>query len=115
MSLPKWRLEALVPSLVLRDESSTSSASPQDERAWGKLDLLFGGVLLIALGGSALGGFTSRTACYAMLAAAAAQAAIAIGFGILGSDPRGGNFSLIFAVFWLLAAALLYGAGRDGR
>jgi hypothetical protein len=46
-----------------------------------------------------------------MSLAAVAQA-LAAGFGYL-SDPRGGTFSLFFAIPWLASAAFFWGASRS--
>jgi len=73
-------------------------------------NLLFLGVILIALAGSALAAFRARGLTLAMLAAAAAQAALGL-FGMT-SDLRGGIFSTVFAGIWLLAAALFHNAAR---
>jgi hypothetical protein len=75
-------------------------------------NLLFGGVLLIALGGAILGRFAPTAMMRAAIAAGVAQAAIgAIG---LASDPLGGSFSIALAAPWLLAAALFRWAARRG-
>ena len=67
-------------------------------------NLLFGGVLLIALIGAIVARFEARGTMCAMAAAATAQAIIsAVG---LSTDPLGAKFSMAFAAPWLLAAAL---------
>ena len=67
-------------------------------------NLLFGGVLLIALGGAILARFEAGGMARALFAAAAAQAAASL-FG-LAADPRGAVFGLVFAGLWALAAGL---------
>jgi hypothetical protein len=74
-------------------------------------NLLFGGVLAIALIGAVLARFQPAGMALAMLAAAVAQAALAA-FG-LAADPRGAVFSMAFAMPWLLAAALFWNAARE--
>lgn len=74
-------------------------------------NLLFGGVLLIALIGAILARFQPAGMARAMAAAAIAQAAVAaIG---LSTDMLGGIFSLAFAAPWLLAAALFWNAAQE--
>ncbi|HEY0413267.1 MAG TPA: hypothetical protein VGD66_08995 [Allosphingosinicella sp.] len=74
-------------------------------------NLVFAGVLLLALLGAFLGRFRAAGMAKAMAAAAAAQAAAgAVG---LSSDLRGAVFSMLFAGPWLLAAALFALAARD--
>ena len=67
-------------------------------------NLLFGGVLAIALVGSIAARFRATGMAIATAAAGAAQIAIAVG-GI-AADPRGAFFSSILAGLWLLAAFL---------
>ena len=71
---------------------------------------LFGGVLALALAGSAVARFRAAGMAWAMLAAAALQ----LGIGAFGysSDPRGGAFSMVFALAWLLSALLFRKAAR---
>ena len=72
---------------------------------------LFGGVLLLALGGSVAARFRPRGMAWAMLAAAVAQAVLgAIGLPV---DQRGAIFSMIFALPWLLSALLFRRAARE--
>jgi hypothetical protein len=73
-------------------------------------NLLFLGVIILALLGSVAARFRPRGMALAMTAAAIAQAAL----GILGAsaDLRGGILSTIFAGLWLLAALLF---GRSGH
>lgn len=77
-------------------------------------NLLFGGVLLVALAGAILARFEAAGMMKAMLMAAAAQAAV--GIGGMAMAPRDGLFSTGFALFWLLAAALFASArGRSAH
>ena len=72
---------------------------------------LFGGVLLLALGGSIAARFRPRGMAWAMVAAGIAQAVLgAIGLPV---DQRGAIFSMIFALPWLLAALLFRRAARE--
>lgn len=71
-------------------------------------NLLFGGVLLIALVGGTVARFQAAGMARAMLVAGVAQAVLA-GIG-LATDLRGGAFSLVFAAPWLLSAALFRNA-----
>jgi hypothetical protein len=65
---------------------------------------LFGGVLLLALGGSVAARFRPRGMAWAMIAAAVAQAALgAVGLPV---DQRGAIFSMMFAPPWLISAML---------
>jgi hypothetical protein len=74
---------------------------------------LFGGVLALALAGSAVARFQARGMAWAMVAAGASQAALAI-IG-LGTDPLGAKFSMVFALPWLLSALLFRKAAREQR
>ncbi len=68
------------------------------------LNLMFGGVLIVALAGAAIARLRPAGMARAMVAAAVAQAGVsAIGLSI---DPRGGVLSMAFAGLWLLSAAL---------
>lgn len=74
-------------------------------------NLLFLGVILIALAGSILARFRPRGMSLAMFAAASVQAAL--GVSGMATDVRGGIFATLFAGLWLFAAALLRQAARD--
>ena len=74
-------------------------------------NLMFGGVLAIALIGAILARFRPGGMALAMAAAALAQA-IAGGIG-LTIDPLGGVLSTAFATLWLISAALFRNAARD--
>jgi len=76
-------------------------------------NLLFGGVLAIALIGAIAARFEPANMARAMAAAAIAQAAVGA-FG-LSTDLRGGVLSVAFAGLWLLAAALLWKAARPAN
>lgn len=76
----------------------------------GPYNLLFGGVILIALAGSALARFRPQGTACAFAAAALAQVAAAAGG--LATDPRGGVLSMVFALPWLLAAWLCWRAAK---
>ena len=67
-------------------------------------NLLFGGVLAIALVGSIATRF--RPTGMALATAAAGVAQIAIAVGGIPADPRGAFFSAILGGLWLLAALL---------
>jgi len=73
-------------------------------------NLMFAGVLGIALAGSVLARFRARGMAIAMFAAALAQA-IAGGVGMT-IDPLGGVLSSAFAGLWLLSAALFRSAAK---
>lgn len=73
-------------------------------------NLLFLGVIVLALVGSAIARFKAGGMAKAMVAAAAAQAALAAGG--MPADLRGGIFSMGFAIVWLLAAVLFRRAAR---
>ena len=74
-------------------------------------NLMFAGVLAIALLGSVLARFRPRGMAFAMFAAAIAQA-VASGIGML-LDPLGGLLSTAFAGLWLLSAALFRVVAND--
>jgi hypothetical protein len=75
------------------------------------LNLLFGGVLAIALTGAIVARFQSAGMARAMVVTAAAQAlASAVG---LSTDVRGAILSIGFALPWLLSAWLFRKAARE--
>lgn len=74
-------------------------------------NLLFFGVILLALAGAVAARFRPAGMALAMAVAAAAHSAVAVG-GMF-EDPRGGIFSLAFAGLWLFSAALFRKAARD--
>jgi hypothetical protein len=76
-----------------------------------RYNLLFGGVLLLALAGSVVARFRGGGMAKAMAVAGIAQAAAgAAGFAV---DARGAIFSMLFAGPWLLSAALFALAARE--
>ena len=74
-------------------------------------NLLFGGVLLIALSGSVLARFRPAGMARAMAVAAIAQ----VGIGAVGAtiEPHGSVFSIGFGGLWLLSAALFWGSAQQ--
>lgn len=68
------------------------------------LNLMFAGVLAVALLGAAIAGFRPAGMARAMAVAAAAQLA-ASGAGMF-TDLRGGIVSALFALIWLASAAM---------
>jgi hypothetical protein len=74
------------------------------------LNLMFFGVIAIALLGSALGGFRARGMAIAMSIAAVAQ--VLAGCIGIATDPLGGIFSVMFAAIWLGSAAMFRKAQR---
>jgi hypothetical protein len=74
-------------------------------------NLLFGGVLILALAGALVARFRPAGMARAMVAAAVAQTAVAA-FG-LSADVLGGVLSIGFAAPWLLAAALFWKAAQE--
>lgn len=75
------------------------------------LNLMFGGVLLIALSGAIVARLDPAGMVRATIVTAMAQlAAGAIG---LSTDSRGAVFSMAFAGLWLLAAAFFWKAARE--
>ena len=76
-------------------------------------NLVFGGVLLIALIGSVLARF--RAAGMARTMAVAAIAQVAAGAAGATIDPRGAVFSVGFGALWLLSAALFWNSAQEQR
>ena len=76
-------------------------------------NLLFLGVLLIALTGAIVARLDARGMARAMVITAIAQAAVAAGG--LSLDPRGGILSVLFAGPWLVSAALFWSAARSSQ
>ena len=75
------------------------------------LNLAFGGVLLVAFVGAVFARFAAGGMMSAMIATAVAQ--VAAGLLGLATDPQGAVFSMAFAGFWLLAAALFRNAACE--
>ena len=74
-------------------------------------NLLFGGVLFIALIGAVLARLEPVGMVRAMVVTAIAQ--VAVGAAGLSTDVRGGIFSMAFGGLWLLSAALFWNASRE--
>lgn len=74
-------------------------------------NLLFAGVLGVALTGSLLARFKPGGMAWAMVAAALAQ--LLAGAGGLSIDSLGGLYAMAFAAPWLLSAALFRTAARQ--
>lgn len=75
------------------------------------LNLMFLAVVLIALLGSALGGFRASAMRWAMVAAAAAQL-LASPIGMF-TDLLGGLYSMMFAAIWLASATMFRRANQS--
>ena len=76
-----------------------------------RYNLVFVGVLGLALVGALVARFKPRGMALAMVVAAVSQAAG--GAAGLASDARGGVFSMAFAALWLLSAALFQKSARE--
>ena len=75
-------------------------------------NLLFAGVLAVAVVGTAFARLRAPGTARAMLATAFAQAlVVAVAFAI-GNDPRGAVFSALFVAPWLLSSALFRHASQ---
>ena len=74
------------------------------------LNLLFGGVLAVALAGAIVARFQPAGMVRAMAVTAAGQALA--GAAGLSTDVRGAVFSMAFAVPWVVSAALFRKAAR---
>ena len=74
-------------------------------------NLLFLGVIALALLGSIVARFRARGMVLAMVVAALAQAGL--GLGGISADFLGGVISTGYAGLWLLSAALFRGAAQD--
>ena len=78
------------------------------------VNLLFAGVLLVALAGALIAGPQPRGMARAMAATAIAQLlAVGVGLAMGGFEPRELALSALFAVPWLLSAALFGKSARD--
>lgn len=77
------------------------------------LNLLFGGVLLVALAGAIVARLDAAGMARAMGVAAILQAGA--GAAGLGTDVRGGVLSMGFAGLWLLSSALFHNAAAAAR
>lgn len=76
-------------------------------------NLLFIGVVALALIGSIFVRFRAEGMARVIAAAAIVHAGVAVAG--LSQDPRGGIFSAVFAGIWLLSAALFRNAALDAR
>jgi hypothetical protein len=76
-------------------------------------NLLFLGVIGVALVGAVAARLRAHEMSLAMLAAGLAHAGVALGG--LSADPRGAVLSLVFAGFWLVSAALFRKSALDAR
>lgn len=74
-------------------------------------NLLFGGVLLLAMTGALIARLKAAGMAATMVATAAAQGLVAAG-GI-STDLRGALLSMAFVLPWLLSAALFHRAARE--
>lgn len=72
------------------------------------VNLWFGAVLIIAIAGSIAARFRGRILPLAMFLAGALQVAIGIFAGILGSDLRGGKFTIFLSVAWFIASLFFW-------
>jgi hypothetical protein len=79
-----------------------------------RFNLLFGGVLAIALAGALLAKLRAPGMAKAMLAAGVAQALVVAAAFVGGWDMRGAVFSALFVAPWLLSAALFRASARKG-
>ncbi len=79
------------------------------------VNLLFGVVLLIAVAGAWLSILHRLILPTFMLAAGVTQFAIGLFAGILGSDFRGGLFTILLSTLWWLASVFFAIAGRSQR
>lgn len=78
------------------------------------VNLWFGAVLLIAIAGSIASRFRGSILPWAMFVAGTLQVAIGTFAGILGTDLRGGRFTIILSVAWFIAS-LLFWCARKSR
>lgn len=77
-------------------------------------NLLFIGVILLAIVGSVAARFRAAGMALTMLVAGIMHACVAVGG--MAADPRGGIFSSVFALIWLLSAALFRkAANKEAR
>jgi len=79
------------------------------------VNLWFGLVLLIAIAGSIASRFRGSILPQAMFVAGAVQISIGIFAGILGSDMRGGRFTIVLSVAWLISSLLFWCAAQSAR
>jgi hypothetical protein len=79
------------------------------------VNLWFGAVLFIAIVGSIASRFRSSILPFAMFLAGALQVAIGIFAGILGSDMRGGKFTIVLSVAWFMASFFFWYARQKRK
>jgi hypothetical protein len=77
------------------------------------VNMWFGAVLLIAICGTILSRFYKGALATTMLMAGTLHAAIGLVAGVLGSDMRGGIFTIILSTPWMISSALFYAARRS--
>jgi len=77
------------------------------------VNLWFGAVLMIAITGSILSRFRLHIMATAMFAAGTVQVAIGTFAGMLGTDMRGGIFTIVLSAARFISAALLHIAGKS--
>lgn len=77
------------------------------------LNLLYGGVLAVALGGAAIARFRPAGTAAALAAAAAVQMMVAV-VGLLAGEGHTLFLNAAFAALWLLSAWLFRKAARNG-
>lgn len=70
------------------------------------INLWFGAVLFIAITGCIISRFRSSILPGAMFLAGTLQIAIGTFAGILGTDIRGGRFTIVLSVAWFIASVL---------
>jgi hypothetical protein len=76
------------------------------------VNLWFGAVLLIAIGGSVVSRFRANIMPSTIFAAGTVQVAIGTFAGVLGTDMRGGIFTIVLSAAWFISAILLHRAGK---
>lgn len=77
------------------------------------INLWFGAVLFIAITGCIISRFRSSILPGAMFLAGTLQIAIGTFAGILGTDIRGGRFTIVLSVAWFIASVLFWYARRN--
>ncbi|MFN3619515.1 hypothetical protein [Sphingorhabdus sp.] len=77
------------------------------------VNLWFGAVLFTAIAGSIASRFRGSILPWAMFVAGTLQIAIGTFAGILGTDMRGGRFTIVLSVAWFIASLLFWSARRS--
>ena len=77
------------------------------------VNLWFAAVLFTAIAGSIASHFRARILPAAMFLAGTLQVAIGTFAGILGTDMRGGRFTIILSVTWFIASLLFWCAPQS--